>query len=181
MWCPPTTDVARLSKTEALAQLERERQRLFPEDAGAGCIMCALSSCKGSPEPLVETEQAVVVLNRFASRTGHLMVIVKRHVERGSDLEWIDYQHVQRQVYQSSRALEAALGPARLFTATLGASVPLAMSYSHYHVHVIPVFESDERARPARVLSWSSGVTVYTESEARALRERLLAAWPRGE
>jgi hypothetical protein len=42
----------------------------------------------------------------------------------------------------------------------------------------VPVFESDERARPAHVFSWSSGVLVYDDEEARALAARLRAAWP---
>ena len=53
------------------------------------------------------------------------------------------------------------------------------MTYSHYHVHVIPVYETDERARPARVLSWSEGVVMYDDDEALQLRQRVASAWPR--
>jgi len=66
-----------------------------------------------------------------------------------------------------------------VFTATLGAAVELPMTYSHYHMHVIPVYETDERARPARVLSWSEGVVVYDDAEARDMCQRLSECWPK--
>ena len=65
-----------------------------------------------------------------------------------------------------------------MFTATLGAAVELPMTYSHYHMHVIPVYETDERARPARVLSWSEGVVVYDDNEARDICKQLIEHWP---
>lgn len=39
------------------------------------------------------------------------------------------------------------------------------------------VYDTDERARPAHVFSWSAGVVVYEDGEAAALAERLRAAW----
>jgi len=56
--------------------------------------------------------------------------------------------------------------------------VELPQTYSHYHVHVIPVYETDERARPARVLSWSEGVVVYDDGEADGICRELSLAWP---
>jgi len=41
----------------------------------------------------------------------------------------------------------------------------------------VPVFGEGEAARPARVLSWSEGVTVYDDAEARALVAALRARW----
>jgi hypothetical protein len=74
---------------------------------------------------------------------------------------------------------QASWSAARVFTATLGAAVELAQTYSHYHVHVIPVYETDERARPARVLSWSEGVVVYDDAEAARICRDLAQSWPR--
>ena len=168
-----------LSKAQALEHLEQHRRQLL--DEGESCLMCALVRGRVSPAPLDDSEHAAVVLNRFASRSGHLMVVAKRHVEHATELDWMAYARVQRHVYQASRAVQLALRPVRLFTATLGAAVPLPMSYAHYHVHVIPVHDTDEQARPAKVLSWSSGVVVYTDQEAEDLRTKILSAWPAGE
>jgi len=54
------------------------------------------------------------------------------------------------------------------------------MSFPHFHIHVLPVYDTDERARPAHVFSWSAGVLVYEDDEAHALSERLREAWERG-
>jgi hypothetical protein len=40
------------------------------------------------------------------------------------------------------------------------------------------VYETDERARPARVLSWSEGVVVYDDLEAERICRELSDAWP---
>jgi hypothetical protein len=52
------------------------------------------------------------------------------------------------------------------------------MSYPHYHWHVVPVPETDDRARPARVFSWSEGVIAYSAAELRRLALELRAAFP---
>jgi diadenosine tetraphosphate (Ap4A) HIT family hydrolase len=85
---------------------------------------------------------------------------------------------LQGLAHEASVALQQALSPLRIFTAVLGRTTPLPNSYPHLHVHVVPVYECDERARPARVLSWSEGVVVYDDVEAAALTAELRACWP---
>jgi len=165
-----------VSKDVALALLAEHKAQLL--GAPSGCVMCALSG-GGSGLPFIaESEHGVVLLDRFACRYGHLMVIPRRHVERWSELSWEVFMDVQRLCFEAARALDRSLAPARVFTASLGAAVELPMTYSHYHMHVIPVPETDERARPARVLSWSEGVVVYGDAEAVQLSLELRAAWP---
>ncbi|HEX5098724.1 MAG TPA: hypothetical protein VFV94_04460 [Polyangiaceae bacterium] len=60
----------------------------------------------------------------------------------------------------------------------LGASAQLPMSFPHFHVHVLPVYETGDGARPAHVFSWSAGVLVYEDAEAGELARTLRAAWP---
>ncbi len=166
-----------LSKAEAMEQLVELRRELLGTDE-TGCLMCALARGAGRPAPLIETDSAVVVLDRFARRRGHLIVIAKDHVEGVDEVPWELYLEVERLVFDARQALHRALAPEQIYSATLGAVVPLPMSFAHFHTHVIPIFESDERARPARVLSWSEGVVVYDDDEAAALREQILAVWP---
>lgn len=166
-----------VAKHEALARLAVHRERLLKD--GAGCVMCQLARGAGELPFIAENEHAVVLLDELACRAGHLMIIPKRHVERLSDLPWQVFMDVQRLVYEAPRAIDACLNPARIFTATLGAAVELPMTYAHHHVHVIPVYETDERARPARVLSWTEGVLVYDDDEAAALSRKLTEHWPR--
>ena len=166
-----------VSKEAALARLAAHRLQLL--GTGATCVMCALARGYAELAFVAENEHAVVLLDRFACRYGHLLVIPRAHVERLSELPWEIFADVQKLTFEAARAIDACLKPARVFTATLGAAVDLPMTYSHYHVHVIPVYETDERARPARVLSWSEGVVMYDDVEAREVSQKLVEHWPR--
>ncbi len=165
-----------VSKEVALALLAEHKRDLLAH--GASCVMCALSKTRGDA-CVAQNRHAVVMLDRFACRRGHLLVIPRTHVERVSEIDWDAFAGVQRLVFEAARAIESCLKPARVFTATLGAATELPQTYSHYHVHVIPVFETDERARPARVLSWSEGVVIYDDDEASQICRELVASWPR--
>lgn len=166
-----------VGKDVALARLAEHKRALL--GGGARCVMCALVDGGAHPPSIAENRHAIVLLDRFACRYGHLMVIPRVHVERISDLTWEVFSDVQRLAFEAARAADACFEPARVFTATLGAAVELPMTYSHYHVHVIPVSETDERARPARVLSWSEGVVIYDDEEALGIHRRLVECWPR--
>lgn len=150
--------------------------RLLDEHAHThthACWMCALVQADAAATIVNANDQGIVVLNRFARREGHLMVIAREHVEHGHELAWSTYAELQRLVHDASRALHRAFQPARVFTASLGSPLPLANSFPHFHVHVIPIAEHDDRARPARVFSWTEGVVVYDDAEAAALTQRL--------
>ncbi|HEY0466170.1 MAG TPA: HIT family protein, partial [Polyangiaceae bacterium] len=165
-----------ISKAEALAQLAAHKQELL--GGRAACVMCALANGAAGSMLVAESTHGAVLLDRFGCRYGHLMVVAKQHIERASSLDWSVYADLQRLVFDATRVLDACFEPARVFTATLGAAVELPQTYSHYHVHVIPVYETDERARPARVLSWSEGVVVYDPVEAEGICRDLSEAWP---
>lgn len=166
-----------VEKPEALTLLDEHRRSLFGD--GDGCVMCALvERAQGSAERLAESEHGVALLDRFGSRVGHTLIVSRRHVEDTSSLGWPAYADLQRLAYDASAALERELSPARIFVAVLGASAQLPMSFPHFHVHVLPVYETGEGARPAHVFSWSAGVLIYEDEEARALAARLRAAWP---
>jgi diadenosine tetraphosphate (Ap4A) HIT family hydrolase len=165
-----------LNKDEALEQLEAYQRRVERE-AGASCLMCHLADGHGDGGVIAESEHGVVLLDGFGATEGHLLVVARRHVERASDLEWSVFVDLQRLVWEATRVVEAVLQPARVYTAALGASAKLPTSYPHFHVHVVPVYAADERARPAHVFSWSSGVVRYETAEAARIVARLREAW----
>jgi diadenosine tetraphosphate (Ap4A) HIT family hydrolase len=165
-----------VQKAEAMALLALYRE----PHATAPCLPCALlSRAPSAMEVLSENEHAIAVLNRFAQRRGHVIVWLKRHQEHVHELEWLVYAAVQRLTYEASIALKLALSPVRVYSALLGSTQPLPISYPHLHVHVIPVFDTDERSRPARVFSWSEGIVMYEDAEALELAALLRAHWPR--
>lgn len=165
-----------VEKPEALSLLAENRRELLGDQDG--CVMCALVARASSAAELIhETEHGVVLLDRFGTREGHLLVVSRVHVEDTLNLGFGVYQELQRLAYEGAGVLTRVLCPARVFIAVLGASAALPMSFPHFHIHVLPVYETDERARPAYVFSWSAGVLVYEDAEAQALVQRLRAAW----
>lgn len=170
----------RVSKDEALADMAA---RGFVRAASGRCQMCDLAIRGSDPSLRVhEDEHAVVVLDRYASTRGNLMVVARRHVERVTELPLSTHLEVQRLVFEANVTLEEVFAPRRIYTATLGspsapATDPPAMSFPHLHVHVIPVHEDGETARPAVVFSWSAGLWLYDEGEAEQIARDLRAAW----
>jgi len=165
-----------LNKVEALEQLEAYQRRVDTE-AGAACLMCHLAGGHADGGVIAESEHGVVVLDGFGATEGHLLVVARRHVERASELDWSVFSDLQRLVWEATRTVEAVLQPNRVYTAALGASAKIPTSCPHFHVHVVPVYAADERARPAHVFSWSSGVVRYDRDEAARMVERLRDAW----
>jgi diadenosine tetraphosphate (Ap4A) HIT family hydrolase len=168
--------VRHVEKAEAMALLEREARALPP--SFGGCAMCGMVA--GHPADLqivVERPGAVVVLDRLANRRGHLLVVLRRHVESIAELPWSEYAEVQRLCWEAARALERTVKPRRVFVASLGSARQLTMSFPHHHVHVLPLFDGGEADRPSEVLTWRNGVFVYTPEEARALTDALRDAW----
>ena len=165
-----------IEKPEALTLLAENRVALLGGDTG--CVMCALArGAAAAPELVRESEHGVALLDRFGTREGHLLIIARSHVEDTLALGWDVYQDLQRLAYDGAQVVTRLLSPARVFIAVLGASAALPMSFPHFHIHVLPVYDTDERARPAHVFSWSAGVLVYEDAEAAELAARLRAAW----
>ena len=168
-----------LDKTQALQRLADETAAVSPQGQ---CMACGLvGSAAGEDAHIAGTEHGVVVLNRYAQREGHLMVIARAHIEQTHEMPYAVYAELQRAVYVATRVLQHRFRPARIYTAALGSPVPLQNSYPHVHFHVVPVMETDERARPARVFSWSEGVVMYDDDEAAALVDGLREDWASAE
>jgi histidine triad (HIT) family protein len=110
---------------------------------------------------LAEHEHGVATLGRFAATRGHVMVVPRRHVERLSDIPSAIYREVQHLAWQAAVTLERTLGAKRVYVASLGSATPRPTSFQHLHIHVVPIYDDDERARPSYVFSWSRGVYVY--------------------
>lgn len=167
-----------LSKTEALARVAAEAAEI--EERFAGCAMCAATAEPLLRGLLASNAAAVAMLDRFAARPGHVVVVLRRHVESLAALPWDEYAAVQRLAWEAAQALTRALSPVRVYVAALGSARRIAISFPHHHVHVVPLTDGGERDRPSEVLTWSHGVLVYDPGEMEEWTARLRAAWPRG-
>lgn len=170
----PSPSLRRISKTEALTLVQAEAAEL--DVRFAGCAMCAAVSSCGA-RYLASNSAAIAMLDRFAARPLHVVVVLRRHVESMSELPWDDFQAVQRLAWEAARALTAVLDPKRIYVASLGSASRIATSFPHHHVHVVPLTSGGEEDRPAEVLTWRHGVYVYDEGELQSWAERLRAAW----
>lgn len=155
-----------------------EREALLGK--GPGCVLCALvRRAREGSNLIAETEHGIALLDRFASRPGHVIVVSRRHVERTTALGHAAYVELQGLAYDACIAVERCLNPVRTFVAVLGASESVPMSFPHFHIHVLPVYETGEAARPANVFSWTTaGIVIYDDAEARELVHRLKSNWP---
>ena len=141
--------------------------------------MCGLvDAYPGDVKILAKTRHAIAVLARYQLRRGHVLVLSRRHVETWGDVTWTEWRDVQKLAFEAARALERAFDPVRVYAATLGANGRVApTSFPHLHVHVVPIYEDDERGKPANVFTWRHGLAKPTAREANALQRALVAAW----
>lgn len=165
----------RISKEEALVLASQEWEQL-PAKYNR-CAMCALiDNYPQQLEILAENPHAVAVLDRFAVRRGHVLIVLRRHVESVAELGWAEYSSVQRLTWEATQIVEKTLRPTRTFIAALGSTAKLPNTFAHHHVHVIPLEEGSED-RPSRVFSWEPGVYVYSVDEAQEVAAQLRERW----
>lgn len=100
------------------------------------CKFCALLNSGPLAASLsnlvVETDRAVVAVNRKPVAPGHLTVILKRHHARTSDLQDDDLGGVGRLLGRLSRLLEERFHPGRVVFLGDG------KRSAHVHWHLIP-------------------------------------------
>lgn len=143
---------------------------------GAACPMCELVRVA----PIAVNEHAVAVLDRYAARYGHVLVVLRRHEEQLGGVSWDEYAGMHRLVWELCRALDDVLAPRRTYIAALGSAEPVATSFPHVHLHVVPLADGGDVDRPANVFTWQNGMYVFeSDEEERALRERIAAALAR--
>ena|SRR5258706_8519230 len=155
-----------LPKADALAAIAAE--------GGEGCRMCEFVR---DQEPIASSEHAVALLDRYASRPGHVLVVARRHEERVAALAWDEYAAIQRLVWELCRAMERTFAPRRIYIAALGSADAIDTSFPHLHIHLVPLANGGEVDRPANVFTWVHGIYVFDDGDEEcAMRDRLRSA-----
>jgi histidine triad (HIT) family protein len=162
-----------LGRGEALARIRQE-------GGDFSCLMCALRDGRFGPLFLLhQDERALVLLPRYVRRWGHALVLLREHCTTFSSLEEDDWLHLARLAQRAARGIERTLAPRRCYLASTGSSGgELTQSSAHMHIHVIPIFDPDDR--PASVFSWSEGIYVGDDGEMSELLARYQGAWSEG-
>lgn len=160
-----------ITRAEALARIREEGG--FPE-----CLMCAIAAREVGPVYAVhEDERMLVMLPRYVRRWGHMMVMPKAHVVAYGEIDPAQWLEASRLALVAARVIERVQRPRRCYVASTGSSAgELTQTSRHLHLHVIPLYEPDDK--PSDIFSWSEGVYVAEPPEWEALRDAYREAWP---
>lgn len=137
-----------------------------------GCLFCRVARGRADARDLViaRREHAVALLNRFPYNPAHLMVAVKRHAARFTDLTAAEREDLLELTALAERALAAEYRPHGVNYGLNTGRVAGAGFPGHLHLHVVPRWDGDTNFMPT-----VAGTKVLPESLSRTWR-RLRAA-----
>jgi len=153
--------------------------RIIAEGGSPVCLMCAVRDRKvGDTHVIHEDDEMLVILPRYVRRWGHVMIMPKIHVTAFLGIDPALFLRMSTLSLQCSRMVERVLKPRRVYVASTGSSAgEITQSSEHLHVHVIPLYEVDDK--PSSIFSWSEGVYVAERDEWEAFRTSLAEAFVR--
>lgn len=152
-------------------------RRIRDEGGAPACLMCAVRDrAVGDVHAVFEDEAMLVMLPRYVRRWGHLMVMPKVHVTSFAAVDPELWARTNALAHKSARVVERVMQPRRCYVASTGSSAgELTQSSMHLHIHVVPLYELDDK--PSSIFSWQEGVWVAEPDEWETLRARYAAAW----
>jgi diadenosine tetraphosphate (Ap4A) HIT family hydrolase len=160
-----------ISRAEALARIVHDAQH-------PACLMCAIIEREAGPVHVIfEDAEQLITLPLYVRRWGHVMVVPKLHVVDYDEVDPELWARTSRLAHQAARMVERVMRPRRCYMASTGSSSgeELIQTSRHLHIHVIPIYEPDDR--PGSVFSWSDGVYVGEPEEWTELLARYRAEW----
>jgi diadenosine tetraphosphate (Ap4A) HIT family hydrolase len=151
--------------------------RIRTEGGSPPCLMCAIRERRvGETYAVYEDDEILVLLPRYVRRWGHVVVMPQAHVISYTEVDAPLWARINAEALRAARMLERIREPRRIYVTSTGSSAgELTQSSLHLHVHVIPLYDSDDR--PADVFSWQAGVYVAEHDEWEALRLEYAQAW----
>ena len=137
-------------------------------DEPAGCLFCRVAAGRADARDLVlaRRDQAVLLLNRFPYNPAHLMVAVRRHAARFTDLDAAERTDLLELTALAERALAAEYRPHGVNYGLNVGRVAGAGFPGHLHLHLVPRWDGDTNFMP-------------TVAETKVLPESLAQTWRR--
>jgi diadenosine tetraphosphate (Ap4A) HIT family hydrolase len=151
--------------------------RIIAEGGSPACLMCAIRDRRvGDTHVVHEDDEFLVFLPRYVRRWGQVMVMPKVHVTSFSTLDPDIFMRMSVLSFYCSRMVERVQKPRRVYVASTGSSAgEITQSSEHLHVHVIPLYEVDDK--PSAIFSWSEGIYIAERDEWETLRLSFAAAF----
>jgi diadenosine tetraphosphate (Ap4A) HIT family hydrolase len=152
-------------------------ERIRVERGDAPCLMCAIVARNAGPVRVVhEDAEHLESLPAYVRRWGQVLVTPRAHVTSYLEVDAASWARANELALRAARMVERVRRPRRIYLASTGSSAGELVNCSvHLHVHVIPLYEPDDK--PADVFSWQEGIYVAEPDEWEALRQEYLAAW----
>ncbi|MDD4984070.1 MAG: HIT family protein [Candidatus ainarchaeum sp.] len=97
------------------------------------CLFCKFVKGEIPCAKVYESDKAIAFLDINPINPGHILVILKKHVDYIFDLEDKDYKELFLEAKKVAKAIKFALGPKRVGVAVEGFGVP------HAHIHLVPI------------------------------------------
>ena len=113
------------------------------------CVFCSIRQGTAPAEVVYEDEATIAFMDINPASQGHVLVVPRRHTRDLFDIEESDACDVMRAAVKVARAVKGALRAdgVNLFHASGRAAF---QSVFHFHIHVIPRWESDGLRAPWR-------------------------------
>lgn len=159
-----------IPRAEAIDRIRRER-------GDVPCLMCGIVARRvGAVHVLYEDDEQLVSLPRYVRKWGQVTVTPKAHVTSYAEVDPDVWARTNALALKTARIVERVRAPRRTILASTGSSAgELVNSSIHLHVHVVPLYDSDDR--PADVFSWQEGVYVGDERDWEELTRSYLTHW----
>jgi ATP adenylyltransferase len=111
----------------------------------AGCVFCKARDGGNDRDAFVLTrgEHAFLILNAYPYASGHLMVVVNRHVGALVDASAAELTDAMRLIQRAMTALSAEYGPDGFNVGLNQGWAAGAGIEDHLHVHVVPRWGGD--------------------------------------
>ncbi len=102
------------------------------------CIFCKIINGDIPKRSLYEDEMCEVIMDAFPATEGHVLVVLKEHVESLDQASYETVAHVAKVVKFISNAMRMALD---LDGVTTVENSGLLQEIPHAHIHIIPTYE----------------------------------------
>jgi histidine triad (HIT) family protein len=111
------------------------------------CIFCAIASGEGPAEIVDSDEHTVAFMDINPATRGHALVIPRTHSAGLMEISDEDLERTTLAARRLARKIEAALEPAG-FNVLNACGAAAWQTVFHFHLHVIPRYESDPLKLP---------------------------------
>jgi ATP adenylyltransferase len=121
-----------------------------PPSAAAGCIFCDALAAGDDRRALIlrRSPRAFLILNKFPYASGHVMVVVTRHVGTLEDATSEELGQAMDMVQVAVRGIHAAYKPDGFNVGANQGRVAGAGIIGHLHLHIVPRWNGDTNFMP---------------------------------